>query len=465
MAQLPVPIHSYALDARQASNARLVNAYAEAAPTGGKSPLFARVSPGVLANATVGNGPGRGLLATRGTLYAVSGGTLYSVENGAATELGSIAGAGRVYMAANQSELVVVVPGVAGYVWDGTALTQITDSDFTTRSPGAVDFLDNYLLFVDQGSGRFFSSDLADAESYDALNFATAEVAPDDLVTLATNQREVILLGETSGERWYNAGSSGFPFARIPGGTFELGCVARHSAFKLDNTVGWLASDLTLRMLRGAVPTRVSQHGFEQAIRGYSRVDDCEAFTYTLDGHLCAVLRFPAAGATWIYDATTGEMHEREAVTGDLWDVCHAATVDGTVYVQRGTTGAVGVLTPETFTEFGEPLRFEITFQGIQGEGNTRLFHSRLELLCEVGQGLISGQGSDPRVTLEMSNDGGETWHTLPTRSLGAIGNYKQRVKWEALGTARHRVYRLSGADPVPFTMWGASLTASAGRS
>jgi Tfp pilus assembly protein PilP len=36
-------------------------------------------------------------------------------------------------MAANQSELVVVVPGVAGYVWDGTALTQITDSEVTLR--------------------------------------------------------------------------------------------------------------------------------------------------------------------------------------------------------------------------------------------------------------------------------------------------------------------------------------------
>lgn len=461
--RLPLPIHSYALDSRPANNARLVNCYAEKAPAGGKGPVFLKLSPGVSPYATVGTGPGRGLLATREKLYAVSGTSLYQVVDGTATVLGAIPGTGRVFLSANQSDVIVNVPGTGAYVWDGLTLTQITDPDFLARSPGAVDFLDGYLVFVDEGSGQFFSSELANATDYDALNFATAEVAPDDLVTLATSQREVILLGQTTGERWYNAGSAGFPFARIPGGTFELGCVARHSTFTLDNTIGWLASDLTVRMLRGPTPTRISQHGVEAAIRGYARVDDCEAFTYTLDGHLCAVLRFPSVGACWVYDATTGEWHERETLGQDGWTVCDAAEIGGTVYVQRATSGAVGTLTPDAFTEFGDGIRFEAVFQGIQNEANQRLFHSRLELLGEVGQGLLTGQGSDPRVTLEYSNDGGQTFRALPTRSLGATGGYGVRVKWDGLGSARHRVYRLSGADPVPMTLWGASVDVEAG--
>jgi hypothetical protein len=61
-----------------------------------------------------------------------------------------------------------------------------------------------------------------------------------------------------------------------------------------------------------------------------------------------------------------------------------------------------------------------------------------------------------------MSNDGGLTWHTLPTRSLGAIGRYRERVKWDALGASRHRVYRVSWSDPAPFTVWGANLEVEA---
>lgn len=464
MASLPLPIHSYRLDSQQASNARLVNCYAEQVPPGGKSPVVLRLAPGVTSYVATGAAEGRGLHAWQQTLYAVAGTTLYRVSGGVATSCGTIPGTGRVFMTANVATLVVTVPGGDSYAWDGSTLAQITDADFTARQVGASDFLDNFLVFVEEGSGRFFSSDLADATLYDALLFATAEVAPDNLVTLACNQQEVVLLGETTGERWYNAGASGFAFQRIPGGSFELGCLAKHSVFKLDNTIGWLASDLTARMLRGAVPQRISQHGVESVWRSYSRVDDCQAFTYTHDGHLCAVFRFPTAGATWVYDATTNEWHERETYGADGWNVCDAAEISGTTYVQNVVTGAIGVLSASTFTEFGGTLRFEATFEGIQAD-NARLYFARLELLCEVGQGLISGQGSDPRVTLEMSNDGGMTWHTLPTRTLGAIGEYRTRVKWDGLGSARHRVFRLSGSDPVPFTMWGANVDMERGAA
>jgi hypothetical protein len=333
------------------------------------------------------------------------------------------------------------------YVYSGSIST-ISDTDFTARGAKVCDFIDNYIAFVEPSSGRWFTSDLAAATSYDSLNFATAEGAPDDLVSLITDHREVVLFGVTSSEIWYNDGSSGFPFARSPGGFIELGCAAVLGRCKADNSVYWLASDYTVRRLDGTTPIRVSHHGFEERIRSYSTVSDCIAQPYTFNGHLCVVFRFPTAGETWVLDVTTGEWHERETYGYDGWNISGVAEVYGKVLVQNAVSGAIGYFSNSTYTEFGTTQRAEWTYQNIYGE-HIRLPHSSLEIVCETGVGLVSGQGSDPQLTLEFSNDGGRTWTTLPTRTIGAQGEYKTRVKWHRLGASRDRVYRASISDPV----------------
>lgn len=75
--------------------------------------------------------------------------------------------------------------------------------------------------------------------------------------------------------------------------------------------------------------------------------------------------------------------------------------------------------------------------------------HSSFELDCEVGRGLSSGQGSDPKIMMKYSDDGGRTWSNELWRSLGKVGEYKTRVVWRKLGSSKDRVYQVSGSDPV----------------
>ena len=77
----------------------------------------------------------------------------------------------------------------------------------------------------------------------------------------------------------------------------------------------------------------------------------------------------------------------------------------------------------------------------------------RPRIVADVGVGLLYGQGSDPRLTLELSNDGGVTWTALPTETLGAQGEYGTRVIWNRLGMSPDRVYRCSISDPVPLSV------------
>ena len=232
---LPLPVHSYGLNARSAASSRLVNVYAEAGPQGGKAPVILRTVPGVAPYATLAGG-GRGLHACKLGLFAIAGDTLYRIANGVGTALGDVPGTNRTIMADNGQQIVITTDQLAR-VWTGTAMEQITDDGFDGRRPGACAFLDNYIVFVDENSGRFFSSDLTDALSYAALDFATAEASTDALVTLEVDHRQIVLIGTHTTELWYNSGTTGYPFERVPGGVIELGGLAKHGVTKQDNSV------------------------------------------------------------------------------------------------------------------------------------------------------------------------------------------------------------------------------------
>lgn len=454
MSSVPLPVHSYALNARSAASARLVNVMAEAGPTGGKSPVILRTVPGVRASVTL-TGGGRGIHACKRGVYAVAGTTLSRITPTGAITIGTIPGNGRVTFADNGEQIVVSTAG-AHYVY-GTSLQLIGDADFLARNPAIPVFLDGYILWIDEGSGRFFGSDLLNAEAYDALDFATAEASPDDLITQAVDHRQLVLIGKRTVELWYNSGAAGFPFERVPGGVVELGGIAKYGVAKLDNSVFWLANDRTFRRVNGSTPVRVSTHGVEEKWRDYADVTDAQCFPFTSMGHLCVAVRFPSAGACWIFDATSNEWHERESYYGLPWRVCAAVDHDGITYVQDAETGSVGILDGETFTEWGSTLRAEWTYTGVW-DGGRRVFHQELELGLETGVGLATGQGSDPYVSLDISDDGGRTFRALPIKSIGRQGEYRTRVRWHRLGSASHRVFRASFSDPAPLTVWDTQL-------
>lgn len=453
--KLPLPHHSYQHISRPVGVERLVNCFAEATPPEGKSPLALMRAPGIATATNSLTGPGRGLFTFKNRLYAVAGTELWRMSSTyGLTDIGPIPGTSVVTFGANPTQMVICDP-VSSYVYDETTLTQITDVDFANGAQCCS--VDGYILFRKPNSGQFFGSDLNNALSYDALNFATAEGFPDDLNGIAADHRQVILGGDQSIEIWYNAEVSGFPFQRDPNGYLEIGVIAGNSMARCDNSIFWLASDLTVRRLDGLTPTRVSQHGVEQAIASYTTVSDAYGFSFTYGGHLFYVLTFPTDGHTWVYDATTNEWHERESYGLTRWKVCSVAVCYGKVFCQDYVTGNIGYFDFNTYTEFDDIQRMELTFPSVYTDGE-RHFHNSLQIRAETGVGTISGQGSNPQMTLEVSDDGGRTWDTLPTKSLGAIGDRKKLVIWDRLGYADDRVYRVSISDPVKTIIADAQL-------
>lgn len=470
----PILGSSYVARSVNAADNRLVNLFPEIVPEGGKEAAFLQRAPGLRLLTTVGTGPIRGVNTYGGNLYVVSGEQLFKVDSSyTATVLGTVSGAtGQVSMANDGNHLFVACNGPS-YVYNATtsAFGQITDPDF----PGAltVSYLDGYFVFIEPDSQRVWVASLYDPLTIDPLDFASAEGDPDGLVSSIVDHSEVWLFGTNSIEVWYNSGNTDFPLQRIQGALNEIGCAATFSVAKLDNGLFWLGQDARgqgiVYRANGYTGQRISTHAVEWQIQQYGDISDAVAYTYQQDGHSFYVLNFPSANATWVYDVATGAWHERAGWINGRF-TCHRGICqtffNNAVTVGDYQNGNLYTYDLEVYADHDRVQKWLRSWRALPtGQNNLkRTAQHSLQLDCESGVGLETGQGSDPQVMLRWSDDGGHTWSDEHWTSMGKIGQYFRRVIWRRLGTTqklRDRVYEVSGTDPVKIAIVGAELLIS----
>ena len=446
--KIPFASQSYKSESLPLSAQRCINAYPEIMPPGAKVPVAVFGTPGLKLRATLGNGPIRGMIEMNGDLYVASGNALYKLSsNGDSLNLGALTGTGMVYMAHNGTQIAILVGTEADnlYIATSSTLTLVTDTDF----PGAtsVVFLDGYFIFTETDSGRFFISASYDGTSYDALDFATAEGDPDNLVGCWVDHRELWLLGKETIEVWYNSGAADFPFERASGAYMERGCIAYGSIAKLDNSLFWVGDDRVIYRADGYTPRRVSTHAIENTLNEYAGLGDLVSFSYTQNGHAFYVLKKPGK-FTFVYDVATGYWHERESHLRKDYRVSTFETAFDLLLVGDDANGNIYELDPHYYTENGESFVSRASAPPLWAEGETATANT-LIVGIEAGVGLTTGQGSDPQMMLRWSDDGGRTWSNEKWRDIGPKGKYRQRAKWDRMGQFRSRVYEWAISDPV----------------
>lgn len=455
---------------------RTVNLYAEVAENkGARSPVALIGTPGLKPWANVTGGGIRGCIRFSETQAIVVAGTsVWSLTTaGVATLLsGPVMNSTPVVSLASNGSIIMMVTGdTDGYFIDPGAMTvtTITDPDFTGGL--RVDYIDGYFVWATYGpTGRFQITQLYGTD-IDGLDFATAEGAPDPLVTCIVDHREVWLLGTTSAEVWYDSGGADFPLQRIQGAFLEIGCLAANSVAKLDNSIFWLATDDrgfgTVQRAAGYSPQRVSNHAVEFAIASYADVSDAVAYTYAQEGHAFYVLSFPTGGATWCLDVSTGLWHERPYRNADGSYARHRSNCQmnfaGKTIVGDWENGNLYELDLDTFTDNGAAIERIRVCPHITNDGNY-LFNTTLELFMQTGVGLSSGQGVNPQARLRWSNDGGYNWSSEYWTGIGPLGARNTRVKWRRLGVSRDRLYEVSITDPIRTVFTGASITSAGAK-
>lgn len=463
MKQIPIFGLGYKSTSANVTAQTRVNMYLEIVPDKDKTQAVAYGTPGLTLFADLGDTPFRCLHSLGDYVYGVHRGTFYQITNaGIATAKGTLLTTTGRCGIENNGLQIMVVDGTYGYTYTIATDTfaQITYADF----PGAdtVAFNDGYFIVNKPSSGQFFLSGLYNGTTWDALDFATAESNPDNLVAVVADHGELILLGDVSTEFWSNTGSIDFPYTRMTGAAVEWGLAARWSVAKFDNSLIWLAKnrmgEVQVVRLSGYQPQRVSTFDIENIINGYSTVSDATGFSYLHNGHPFYQINFPTGGESLIYDGASNcwskmvshgmTRHRAEIATYFLSRTIVSDSSNGRLYNIDG----------DVYTENGEEIVAEITTKH-GTNGLERVFCAALQVDLEAGVGLATGQGSDPQIMMQISKDGGHTWGPERWRSMGKIGEYKARARWLRCGSARDFVFKLRISDPVKRVILGAYIT------
>ena len=234
---LPIAQGSYPSESRVIADLQAINCYPNIVQNQGLSQETVFGTPGIIALTSTGiiKQINRGSHEKNEIAYFVNGDTLYRVDRTVVddvdvfsnTALGTITGEGRVEMADNGTQLIILVPGGDGFIFNenaGTPFEQITDLDFPANgNPETVEFIDGYFVFTTDAK-RVMSSALNDGLSYNALDFASAERDPDKITGQVIHKNQQFVIGTQSTEPFRNQGAAtGYPLTRQQGYSFDKG--------------------------------------------------------------------------------------------------------------------------------------------------------------------------------------------------------------------------------------------------
>lgn len=379
---------------------------------------------------------------------------------------------------------VVIVDGTYGYLYTFSAaggtvgqFQVITDANF----PGAtrVVFIDGWWVFSQPNSQQFFTPISTYSTAFNGTNFALIDGATDNLVTMYENKEELWLVGERHTEIWFDAGGTYFAFQRLVSTMLQVGCsaaasIARFNAEGEDGLV-WLAlsergQNVVVRT-QGFQAVVISTPAINHAFASYAIVSDAIGYTYQEDGHEFYVLTFPSAvneyggsGATWVYDGTTDQWHERLAYEpySNTWNRHRSncfLNFQNMRLVGDYQNGSIYQMTRQAYTDAGWPLVSWRRAPHIwDGGARERVFMAFLQLDFRPGVGNSSVVGTDPQAILQISRDGGTTFGQQMKRSMGKIGQFLNRVIWRRLSFSRDAVIDVKVYDPVNRDIVGATL-------
>ncbi len=324
-----------------------------------------------------------------------------------------------------------------------------------------MDFVDGYFLALRTNSQIFQISGLEDGTTWDPIDSFQVLQYADNITSMIVNQRQVWFLGPKRTLVYYDTGDALIPFQPIPGAFIEQGIGAQWSVCRMDNSIVWLGRDERGNCMawraNGYTPQRISNHAVENVWRQYPTISNAIGYTYQQNGNTFWQIWFPSAGIageTWVYDASTGQWHEKIWLRNGIY-LAHRSRSQAfafdKVLVGDWVSGTIYNMAIENQFDHVDGVNYPI--QRIRRAPHISneqkwTFHQQMQVYIESGIGAVP---TAAQIFIRWSDDGTHTWSNYYGVSVGALGEYSTRCMWRRLGRSRDRVYELMyvGATPL----------------
>jgi len=392
-------------------------------------------------------------------LYRVVDNTLYSVNTlGRHTSLGTVTGSNRCIFADDGDNLVIISDKV--YVYTKSTDTFKENENVNLVNVLSVTIINNQFIYTTPDLS--FMAQPGDPFDVSGLDAVGAESNPDKLVRDYVFNQTIYRFGIRTMEPWYNTDSGKPPIDRIDGQQISVGLGAISSLASTDRAIYWLGDDKCIYRISGGIYERISDDGISNSIEEMTTINDAFGYVFTLQGQDFYLITFPSENKTFVNNESLGKDGWFELRSFN--DLAYSGTsliqiYDKLIIANKGDllTLELNEFTQNTDTMIRERITDEITPEDL-GLDFDMILMSSLTLKVESGVGLITGQGENPRIRVELSTDGGRTYPHVQWVEIGQLGEHTQLVEIDMFATGRSLRFRLRMSDPVPLTIYGAKL-------
>jgi hypothetical protein len=428
---------------------QLVNGYAEQMGSDGKGSLAVLPCGGLIEFSNTTAGPGRGMifLPDLDCIYSVHPSSVYKItSDGTATRIGTIPGVDQVELSRNQAGApqIVVQSNVGAQVIESDTIQFVTDPNLPSGIVSACN-ANNYTIYG-YGDRTYYYSGINNSKSVGALDFSTFASRAGKLLRVDYDRAELFgFCNDWIDVHRSNTGSDAADEPFVFTASINRGIVAPGSLVRSDGTFIWAADDFNIHRLTNYATQVISTHEIARLIGSDVGRADINGFGFDEEGH--SFVNFSGTSWSRCYDNATKTWHARQSYGYDRWRAINSVRAWGLTLVQDRLSGKLFRVDRDTFTEDGETMVWQVISPPLHAFPNGFILDA-LHIDVATGYGSL---GSEPKIMVETSRDGGNTFTQYRELSLGVPGKYQARVTARRLGAYYEKgcVIRLSVSDSV----------------
>ncbi len=328
----------------------------------------------------------------------------------------------------------------------------LTDVD-APQNPTHVAFMDTYLIANFPGTGEFGYSNVANFQTWDALDFAVTEGNPDNGVALLVDNGKIYIISERSIEIFYNDGVT--PFARLGQSFIDSGCIAKYTCVFIQGNLYYLDHNRKIVRMNGSVPQIISTP-FDRVIQDLETVNDAFGEYYQVDGKMFYVVTFPTEDFTIVYDIISDAWYQ-----WGYWDTTNHEykrfRPNCYVYCPEWGIHVIGDSETGKLYKFGRAYNQDITNPIRLLKRTGHIDHG--SYINKRSNGIImkvrSGAVDAGKLTIRWKNDGNNLWGNFHDIDLKNRGVTNFIATMSRCGTYRSRQYEITHTDDAPLSIAG----------